>query len=324
MIINLIFIMLGYLIWINYLENPTPPPLIDTVKPVPINPKLIWQDFLKTEGAIEEIEKAQTNADTIVNLQAELERNIVEKSSSSTKNMYEGNSSESDCDDDYAKVHQALRKSKEVKNKMAKKKNTKVAANDRQVIINAVASIKATTSRYILEKKINSNLVHYTGRTSKQLGHEAYWNKIVSTEDMNYFEARTSVEDILNIVDLEIQAAPEFEWLPPRALTLQQQQEKAKREKENADQFAQYGQLYKDLLCRKGESGLGETVGRTTADQLIKRHQKFISNHKQSKLKKDGTTDDKKTKSKQVKKGKSDELLKLEAENDRTDCKLLC
>jgi hypothetical protein len=240
---------------------------------------------------------------------------------SATKNH--DNSSESDCDDDYAKVLHTLRGNKDVKTKLVKKKSMKAAANDRQVVMNAVANIKATT-RYMLEKKIASKLVNYSGKTAKELGHEAYWNKIVSTEDMNYFAARTTVEEILNIVDMEIQSAPEFEWLSPRVLSVQQRQEKEKRDKENAEQFAKFGQLYKDLLCRKGESGQGETVGRTTADQLIKRHQKLMSNKKESKSKKtEDTTDDKKTKSKQVNnnKRKSDVLLKLEKENDALQIK---
>ena len=42
---NYIFEFPGFLFWIDYMVNPElpPPPLITTVKPLPINPKQLWE-----------------------------------------------------------------------------------------------------------------------------------------------------------------------------------------------------------------------------------------------------------------------------------------
>lgn len=246
------------------------------------------------------MENAQNNADTIVELQAELERDLETEAFNNAvtpkDNQFnlddDDESSDSDCADDYAtKVLQKLRESKAVKRKLTQPKTkvaTTKASNDRRIVINAVATIKAT-AKYMMEKKIGTNLVRYTGKNCKELGHSAFWNKIVSIEDMKYFNERTTVEDILNIVDMEIKAAPAFEWLPQRILTAKQQEERERREKEQAEQFAQYGALYKSLLCRKNESDVKETVGRTTSDLLIKRQQKDLKQPKTFKKKKNST-----------------------------------
>jgi hypothetical protein len=283
---------------------------------------------LKTDDGVEEIKKAENHADEMVNLQAELEKDIETSGAKEIRDTMEENNSESDSADDYAqKVLTKLRESKNAKGKLSKAKKQKPtkSSNDRRVIVNAVASIKAT-AKYMLEKKLATNLVQYTGKTSKQLGRSAYWNKIVSTEDLKYFEARTTVEDILNIVDMEIKAAPEFQWIPPRVLSPKQLEEKEKREKENAEQFAKYGALYKSLLCRKNESDVRETVGRTTSDILIKRNQKDMKEESRiRKKKKDGTnTEDTKPRTKQPKnRTQSAKFLKLEKENEALEIEIL-
>lgn len=275
---SVIYIISGYLMWINYLGNSsTPPPPINTIKPVPINPKDIWENLLTIDGVAAEIKAAQQDADDIVEMQADLEKDII--SSTNVESMMpnaniDADSSDSDADDEYVKAIKILRQSKSVKQKDAQKKAKKnKTLQARQVVINAVAGIKAA-AKYMLDKKLETRLVKFDNRSAKQLGHDAFWKKIVSIEDVEFFKSRTTVEDILNRVDDEIKKSQEFEWLPKRVLSEEQQSERIKREAQHAEQYSRYSVLWKTLLCRPKESILSEVVGRSTTEDMQKRLKK--------------------------------------------------
>ena len=264
--------------WINYLSTTSsPPPPIDTIKPVPLNPKLIWANLLTIEGVAAEIQAAQDSADGIVELQAELEKEHTSRVDEN-KQSYDGESSgESAIDDEYAIVMQKLRQSKAVKSREAQaKKKTTIVKKMRTKVIDAVTKIRAA-AKYMVEKKLHSNLVKFDGRTRQELGQEAFWKKIVSVEDITYYESRLTIEDILNTVDAEIQSAPEFEWIPTRVLSAQQQKEKLQRETEHAEQYSHFSKFYKTLLCRSKESTEREVVGRAVIETLQKRYQKDLT-----------------------------------------------
>ena len=264
--------------WINYLSTTSsPPPPIDTIKPVPLNPKLLWANLLTIEGVADEIQAAQDSADGIVELQAELEKDHTSRVDKN-KQSYDGESSgESAVDDEYAIVMQKLRQSKAVKNREAQaKKKTTTVKKLRTKVIDAVTKIRAA-AKYMVEKKLPSNLVKFDGRTRQELGQEAFWKKIVSVEDLEYYESRLTIEGILNTVDAEIQSSPEFEWIPTRVLSAQQQKEKLQRETQHAEQFSHFSKFYKTLLCRSKESTEREVVARAAIETLQKRYQKDLT-----------------------------------------------
>ena len=264
--------------WINYLSTTSsPPPPIDTIKPVPLNPKLLWANLLTIEGVADEIQAAQDSADGIVELQAELEKDHTSRVDEN-KQSYDGESSgESAVDDEYAIVMQKLRQSKAVKNREAQaKKKTTTVKKLRTKVIDAVTKIRAA-AKYMVEKKLPSNLVKFDGRTRQDLGQEAFWKKIVSVEDLEYYESRLTIESILNTVDAEIQSSPEFEWIPTRVLSAQQQKEKLQRETQHAEQFSHFSKFYKTLLCRSKESTEREVVARAAIETLQKRYQKDLT-----------------------------------------------
>jgi len=97
-------LIIGYLIWIDYLSSNVTPPPIGTVIPMPINPLQIWQQLKDNTETAAEIEKALVEADNFASAQAENDKSIDDAWDKGLLNNNNDNY-DSDVDDEDKELH---------------------------------------------------------------------------------------------------------------------------------------------------------------------------------------------------------------------------
>ena len=91
-----------------------------------------------------------------------------------------------------------------------------------QFITSAIANTKAAV-RFMTNVKIAKKVVTVSGKHYSELSyHEIFVQKTLTPADISYFKDRQSTDGILNIIDMEIVKAPEYEWYPRTTLTAEQ------------------------------------------------------------------------------------------------------
>jgi hypothetical protein len=91
-----------------------------------------------------------------------------------------------------------------------------------QFITSAIANTKAAV-RFMTNVKIAKKVVTVSGKHYSELSyHEIFVQKTITPADISYFKDRQSTDGILNIIDMEIVKAPEYEWYPRTTLTAEQ------------------------------------------------------------------------------------------------------
>ena len=91
-----------------------------------------------------------------------------------------------------------------------------------QFITSAIANTKAAV-RFMTNIKIAKKVVTVSGKHYSELSyHEIFVQKTLTPADISYFKDRQSTDGILNIIDMEIVKAPEYEWYPRTTLTAEQ------------------------------------------------------------------------------------------------------
>ena len=187
-----------------------PPPLITTIKPVPINPKQIWE---RDRSPDLERNLLEVEASAIEYLTAREEKQPEQE-------VYDGPLADSESESIFGEIarkvveHAAGKKKKKAANRRPK--------SDIQFLMHAVANIKAAT-RFMLDVKIKSNVVSTSSRHLSDLSYEkVFTQKTVTADDMQYLASRTSTESILNTIQAEIDKLREFEWFQRATLSEEQ------------------------------------------------------------------------------------------------------
>ena len=254
---------IGFLFWIDYMVDPDAPPpaLITTVKPVPINPKQIWE--------------ADKSPD--------LERNLIEVETSAIEYLTareekvqdrEVDKALEDSDSENESIFgEFARKIAEKKVKKQKKRSTK---SDVQFVMHAVANIKAAV-KFMVDIKIKSNVVSSTSKRLTELTYEkVFTHKTVTTDDMQYYAARTTTESILNNIQIEIDKLPEFEWFQKSTLSEEQLRLMELQQVVLVEQATAIRDACNKVLVRRRESTDRETISRLTNEMQRREEAKAI------------------------------------------------
>lgn len=280
--VNIIcFIKLGYLFWIDYMVDATKsiPPLITLVKPTPINPLKIWRERYSDELAANLLEAETRAMDHII----ELERNESELFSARNKDDTLIGEFSSDDESVFGEMVERVTERKQqqigaVNNGKKRKKQSAIGGKtDIQFIVNAIANTKSAV-RYMLDSKINSNVVAVSRLSLKDLTYEEiYQRKTVSDEDMQYFTGRQTTEAILGRIDLAIRCNPSFEWLPKNVLSEEQIRQMELKQVELAEQSTAAHEYCSKILTRRRESTEREVVTRINNEAQLRAEAKHLN-----------------------------------------------
>jgi hypothetical protein len=170
------------------------------------------------------------------------------------------------------------------------KRKAKIAAkrkqqlkSDVQFIISGVANMKAA-AKYMVDHKLEKGLVHLVEQNFQQLGPLAFRKKIVTHEDVEYYNIRLDIDSILNELDNEIKNAPVFEWVPKTVLSERQLEENKERMAEKEQEYLKYSKLYMEVLSRPKENAKGEEVigGKITMVDIKAREKKELKANKET------------------------------------------
>lgn len=259
------------MIWIDYLAQSPSPPSIATVIPVPINPKILW-DQKKNRGGQEELERAEKIAQEAVGSYEEacIRVNV---------DPDEGLISDTDLSEVCGELSRALHVSKsEKRKKKSEKRSVSYATRTEvQLVISALSNMKAAAN-FMLTKKIGSGAIHVSNKSYKDLTYEKlFQRKVVTPEDVQFYEQCSSTDSILKIIDDAIQSAPMFEWLPTVVLSEEQLLAKQRMLLQQTNQAAAVRRLCDQLLLRERERIQGETVERLTNQAQVRNEQRELA-----------------------------------------------
>ena len=259
------------MIWIDYLAQSPSPPSIATVIPVPINPKLLW-DQKKNRGGQEELERAEKIAQEAVESYEEACIRV-------SVDPDEGLISDTDLSEVCGELSRALHVSKSDKRKKKSEKRSVSYATrtEVQLVISALSNMKAAAN-FMLTKKIGSGAIHVSNKSYKDLTYEKlFQRKVVTPEDVQFYEQRSSTDSILKIIDDAILSAPMFEWLPTVVLSEEQLLAKQRMLLQQTNQAAAVRRLCDQLLLRERERMQGETVERLTNQAQVRNEQRELA-----------------------------------------------
>ena len=93
------------------------------------------------------------------------------------------------------------------------------------IFISALSNIKAAAN-FMLNKKIHAGAIQVSNKLLQDLTYDKIFQRKVVTP--KFYEERTTVDSILQIVDDAIQSAAKFEWLPNNILSVEQILEREK------------------------------------------------------------------------------------------------
>ena len=253
--------------WIDYMVNPevTPPPLITTVKPLPINPKQLWEQS-KSPDLERNLLEVETSAIEYLTAREEKQHE---------QQIDDGPIADSENESIFGEI---VRKAAEHAAGKKKKKNSanRRPKSDIQFVMHAVANIKAAT-RFMLDVKIKSNVVSASSRKFHELSYEkVYVQKTVTAEDMRYLAERTTTESILNIIQAEIDKLPEFEWFQRCTLSEEQLHRMELQQVLLVEQATTIREACNKVLVRRKETTDRETISRITNEMQRKEEAKVI------------------------------------------------
>ena len=261
--------MLGFLIWIDYLAQSPSPPTIANVVPTPINPKTIW-DEKKNRGGQEELDRAERLAEKALEAYEDGLK-IVES------NQDDDLSPQTDLSEVVGELSRALRVSKSEKRKKKIEKKSYNSKTDLQFVISALSNIKAAAN-FMLNKKITTGAISVSNKSFKELNYEKiFQRKVVTPEDLKYYEEHSTTESILKTVDDAIQRASVFEWLPLITLSEDQLLARERLLIQQHNQAAAIRRLCDQLLLREREKMQGETIERLTNQAQARNEQRELA-----------------------------------------------
>ena len=246
-----------------------PPPLITMVKPVPINPKQIWDQY-KSPDLEQNLLEVETSA--IEYLTAREENHVEHDNGIAIVEL--------DSDDESI-FGEIARKTAEVGSanveKLKKKStNKRVQKTDLEFVLHAVANIKAAV-KFMQEVKIKSNVVNLTSRGFSELSYEKVFSqKTVTADDLKYFADRATTESILNVIQTEIDKLPEFEWFQKSTLSEEQLRIMELQQVLLVEQAAAIREACNKVLMRRRESTENETITRITNEMQRKEEAKAL------------------------------------------------
>ena len=226
--------------------NSDPPPLISTLTPSPINPKKIWNEHynIDTENNLAQLEEAA--------MEYQVQK---ENGASADKNdeLWKGDNS-----DDESLLGANVESSVKKKTKSSKAKKH----SDMQFITSAIANTKAAV-RFMTNVKIANKVVTVSGKHFSELSyHEIFVQKTLTPADISYFKDRQSTDSILNIIDMEIVKAPEYEWYPRTKLTAEQICAMELRQFDCVNKATEVYEACRRILSRRKEATDKEVVSR--------------------------------------------------------------
>ena len=269
--------MAGFLILLDYMANYPTPPLISTLKPTPINLKDIWNSHkAENKNHVAELEAAEMRAQALANDLADLELYDDNNNNVANSKVHADEQDEAEILIEMQEVLKGMKlpADEQRKAKIAAKQK-KQLRSDVQFIISGVANMKAA-AKYMLEHKLQKGLVHLVEQNFKQLGLQAFRKKIVTHEDVEYYNIRLDIDSILNELDNEIKKAPVFEWVPKTVLSERQLEENKERMAEKEQEYLKYSKMYMEVLSRPKENAKGEEVigGKITMVDIKAREKK--------------------------------------------------
>lgn len=257
------------MIWIDYLAQSPSPPSIANVVPTPINPKTIW-DEKKNRGGQEELDRAERLAEKALEAYEDGLK-IVEG------NQDDDLSPQTDLSEVVGELSRALRVSKSEKRKKKIEKKSYNSRTDLQFVISALSNIKAAAN-FMLNKKIATGAISVSNKSFKELNYEKiFQRKVVTPEDLKYYEEHSTTESILKTVNDAIQRAPIFEWLPLRTLSEDQLLARERLLIQQNNQAAAIRRLCDQLLLREREKMQGETIERLTNQAQVRNEQRELA-----------------------------------------------
>ena len=248
--------------------NSDPPPLISTLTPSPINPKEMWNEHYNTDTGnnLAQLEEAA--------MEYQVQR---ENGASADKNdeLWKGDNS-----DDESLLGANVESSVKKKTKSSKAKKH----NDMQFITSAIANTKAAV-RFMTNVKIANKVVTVSGKHFSELSyHEIFVQKTLTPADISYFKDRQSTDSILNIIDMEIVKAPEYEWYPRRTLTAEQIRAMELRQVDCVNKATEVYEACRRILSRRKEATDREVVSRVTNEEQEKELAKAVRDIERKKL----------------------------------------
>jgi hypothetical protein len=248
--------------------NSDPPPLISTLTPSPINPKKIWNEHynIDTENNLAQLEEAA--------MEYQVQR---ENGASADKNdeLWKGDNS-----DDESLLGANVESSVKKKTKSSKAKKH----SDMQFITSAIANTKAAV-RFMTNVKIVNKVVTVSGKHFSELSyHEIFVQKTLTPADISYFKDRQSTDGILNIIDMEIVKAPEYEWYPRTTLTAEQIRVMELRQVDCVNKATEVYEACRRILSRRKEATDREVVSRVTNEEQEKELAKAVRDIERKKL----------------------------------------
>ena len=141
--------------------------------------------------------------------------------------------------------------------------------------MHAVANIKAAV-KFMVEVKIK-NVVSTTSKHLTELTYEkVFTQKTVTTNDMQYYAARTTTELILNNIQNEIDKLPEFEWFQKSTLSEEQLRLMELQQVVLVEQATAIRDACNKVLVRRRESTDRETISRLTNEMQRREEAKTI------------------------------------------------
>lgn len=253
----------GFLFWIDYMVDPDAPPpaLITTVKPVPINPKQIWEAD-KSPDLERNLIEVETSAIEYLTAREEkvLDREV-------DKTLADSESENESIFGEFAR---------KVAEKNVQKQKKRSNKSDVQFVLHAVANIKAAV-KFMVDIKIKSNVVSTTSKHLTELAYEkVFTQKTVTTDDMQYYAARTTTESILNNIQKEIDKLPEFEWFQKSTLSEEQLRLMELQQVVLVEQATAIRDACNKVLVRRRESTDRETISRLTNEMQRREEAKAI------------------------------------------------
>ena len=270
---------------LDYTATHPTPPLISTLKPTPINLKDIWNSHkAENKNHVVELEAAEMRAQALANDLADMELHDDNNNNVANSKVH---ADEPDPEEVLIEMQETLRG---MKLPAEEKRKAKIAAkrkqqlkSDVQFIISGVANMKAA-AKYMVDHKLEKGLVHLVEQNFQQLGPLAFRKKIVTHEDVEYYNIRLDIDSILNELDNEIKNAPVFEWVPKTVLSERQLEENKERMAEKEQEYMKYSKLYMEVLSRPKENAKGEEVigGKITMVDIKAREKKELKANKET------------------------------------------
>ncbi len=146
-----------------------------------------------------------------------------------------------------------------------------------QFVISALSNIKAAAN-FMLNKKIATGAVSVSYKSFKELNYEKiFQRKVVTPEDLKYYEEHSTTESILKTVDDAIQRASVFEWLPLITLSEDQLLARERLLIQKHNQAAAIRRLCDQLLLREREKMQGETIERLPNQAQARNEQRELA-----------------------------------------------